>query len=75
MTDPDGFQMTAEATPSRKDGENDIGVIWGAEEIGAAIGCNARRAHYLLDKGELPGARKIGGRWCISRMRLKEIFG
>lgn len=61
-------------TPQPPEGENEIGVIWGAEEIGAAIGCNARRTHYLLDQNQLPGARKIGGRWCISRRRLKQIF-
>jgi hypothetical protein len=65
--------MTLDSTQS-PEGGNQIGVIWGAEAIGAAIGCNARRAHYLLDTGQLPGAKKIGGRWCISRRRLKQIF-
>ena len=54
--------------------ENEFEIIWGAEDIGAVIGCNPRRTHYLLDQGQLPGAQKIGGRWCISRRRLKQIF-
>jgi hypothetical protein len=65
--------MTAD-NPQPAGHENEIGVLWGCEEIGAAIGCNPRRTHYLLDQGQLPGAKKVGGRWCISRRRLRDIF-
>jgi hypothetical protein len=61
-------------TPQALEGENELGIIWGSEAIGAAIGVNPRRAHYMLTEGELPGARKVGGRWSITRRRLKEIF-
>lgn len=49
-------------------------LLWGAEEIGKAIGATRRRAFHMLESGALPGARKIGGRWCITRQRLREIF-
>jgi hypothetical protein len=57
-----------------QEGENEIGVLWGCEEIGAAIGRSKRQVHHLLEKGALPGARKVGGRWFITRRRLKEFF-
>jgi len=38
-------------------------VLWGAAEIGRAIGKAARATFHLLEAGHLP-ARKIGGRWC-----------
>ena len=65
--------MTAD-NPQTVGHENEIGVIWGAADIGAAIGVNPRRAHYMLTEGELPGARKVAGRWSITRRRLREIF-
>lgn len=57
-----------------RQGENELGVIWGSEAIGAAIGRSKRQVHYMLDQGELPGARKVSGRWAITRKRLKQIF-
>lgn len=66
--------MSDDRQPRPAEGENEIGILWGAADIGAAISCNARRCHYLLDQGQLPGAKKVGGRWCISRRRLKQIF-
>jgi hypothetical protein len=51
-----------------------IDTIWGAKAIGNAIGMAEHQAFYLLEKGQLPGARKIGSRWCISRKRLRELF-
>lgn len=61
--------------PPQSSGDNEIGILWGAKDIGAAIGVNPRRAHYMLTEGELPGARKVGGRWSITRQRLRDIFG
>lgn len=67
--------MTTESPQSLpKDHGDELGIIWGAKAIGAAIGCNARRVHYMLETGALPGARKVAGRWCITRRRLWELF-
>lgn len=49
--------------------------LWGADEIGAAIGRNGRQAHHLLSRGELKSARKVGGRWVASRSALLREFG
>jgi hypothetical protein len=48
-------------------------VLWGAAEIGRAIGKAARATFHLLEAGRLP-ARKIGGRWCASRRKLLEAL-
>jgi hypothetical protein len=48
-------------------------VLWGADEIGRAIGKPIRATFHLLEAGHLP-ARKIGGRWCASRRKLLEAL-
>jgi hypothetical protein len=62
--------MKAKATMNNND---DIDILWGAEAIGKALGISGRRAHYLIEKRELP-VKRIGGRWCITRARLREFF-
>ena len=52
----------------------DLEPIWGAKAIAEEIGVTTRRCHYLLAGGHLSGARKIGGIWTITRMRLRECF-
>ena len=62
--------------PDRKIGLCEpLDLLWGVDEIGHAIRRNRRQAHYLLEKGELPGAKKVGGRWCIPRTALHDFFG
>lgn len=52
-----------------------LDLLWGIDEIGREIRRNRRQAHHLLERGELPGAKKIGGRWCIPRAALHAVFG
>lgn len=52
-----------------------LDLLWGLDEIGGVIRRNRRQTHYLLEKGQLPGAKKIGGRWCIPRLALHAVFG
>jgi hypothetical protein len=49
--------------------------LWGADEIGAAIGRNGRQAFYLLNRGEIKSAKKVGGRWVVSRAALLRELG
>lgn len=42
-------------------------VIWGAANIGRAIGKPTRSAYHLLEQGAVAGARKIAGRWSLRR--------
>jgi hypothetical protein len=53
--------------------QTELQLIWGAEAIGAEIGCDRRRAFYLLESGELP-AKKVGGRWVAERETLRNFF-
>ena len=51
-----------------------LDLIWGCAAIAAALGCTKRQTFGLLEAGELPGARKVGGRWVVSRRKLLELF-
>lgn len=48
-------------------------VLEGAEAIGKFIGVNRRRAHYLLERHEIP-AGKVGSRWVASKSALTEHY-
>jgi hypothetical protein len=52
----------------------DLQIIWGAAAIAAALGTTRGRTFHMLESGALPGARKIAGRWCITRAALLRIF-
>ena len=49
--------------------------LWGAEGIGRAIGRNGRQAFHLLNRGEIKSAKKVGGRWVVSRAALLRELG
>ena len=49
-------------------------ILWGAGEIGAAIGRSARSTFHLLETGKLPVARKVGGTWTAHRETLIQFF-
>ncbi|MBL8773351.1 MAG: hypothetical protein JNK30_18350 [Phenylobacterium sp.] len=46
-------------------------ILWGCEAIAAEIGRERSATFHMLSSGALPPARKIGGRWCASRSRLR----
>jgi hypothetical protein len=48
-------------------------IIWGAKNIASEINTTPKRAFNLLEQGELP-AKKVGGRWCTTRRRLRKHF-
>lgn len=50
-----------------------LDLIWGAEEIGKAIGRSTRATFDMLDKGQLP-AKKVNGRWVVARDKLVAFF-
>jgi hypothetical protein len=39
--------------------------VWGVEAIAKAIGRTERAAYHALEKGYVPGAQRVGGRWCL----------
>ncbi|AOF88779.1 MULTISPECIES: hypothetical protein [Rhizobiaceae] len=50
-----------------------LDLIWGAEEIGKVIGRTTRSTFDMLEKEQLP-AKKVNGRWVISRAKLIAFF-
>jgi hypothetical protein len=49
--------------------------VWGAKAIGAEISRSARQTHYLLEKGHIKSARRVGGRWTAVPSALRREFG
>lgn len=80
MTPPSlntSIESTAASVPVERPSaskEQLLELIWGAERIAAELNVTKRRAFYLLELGEIP-ARKVGGRWCVSRAALRRHFG
>lgn len=50
-----------------------LDLIWGAEEIGKVIGRTPRATYDILENKQLP-AKKVHGRWVISRQKLIDFF-
>ena len=48
-------------------------LCWGAEEIAREIGRPRSATFHMLSTGQLP-AKKVGGRWCASRSKLRSLF-
>jgi len=40
-------------------------LVWGAEAIGLYLNKTTKAAFHMLERGRIPGARKIGGRWVL----------
>lgn len=57
----------------KHDEPKDLGLLWGAAAIAAALGRTRRQTFHLLETGAIP-ARRVGGRWCASRTALEAHF-
>jgi hypothetical protein len=66
---------TSEHAGNVNGAEKACDFLWGAEEIGRAIGRNGRQTHHLLTRGEIKSAKKLGGRWVVSRAALLRELG
>ena len=49
-------------------------IVWGARAIGEVIGRTERQTHYLLERGAIRAARKIGSQWRASVPGLNAQF-
>jgi hypothetical protein len=49
--------------------------VWGAPAIAAVIGRSPRQTFHILSGGQIKCARKVGGRWVVSRAALLREFG
>jgi excisionase family DNA binding protein len=45
----------------------------GAKEFADQLGMHRQTLYLKLKEGEIPGARKVGGRWKIPRWALDEV--
>ncbi|SFT71515.1 hypothetical protein [Mesorhizobium sp. YR577] len=45
-------------------------IVWGVSEIGKLINRSERQTYYLLERGLIPTAKKIGSQWVASRRAL-----
>ena len=48
-------------------------LLWGVAPIAKEIGRSPRQAFHMIYTGQLP-VKKIGGRYCASRTRLRKLF-
>lgn len=53
----------------------DLDLIWGGDAIAREIGRKPRITFHMLENDQIPGAKKVCGRWCIARRKLREAFG
>lgn len=51
-----------------------LDLVWGAAAIAALIGKTTRATFHMLDQGQIPGARKIGNQWVVSRKVVQAFF-
>lgn len=51
----------------------DDDFLWGVEPIAHEIARDVRATYHLLASGEIP-AKKVGGRWVASRMKLRAFL-
>lgn len=49
--------------------------VWGAKAIGVAINKpNEKAVFAMLERGQVPGARKVGGQWALDLSVFRAAF-
>ena len=48
--------------------------LWGAKVIGAAIDRTPKQTYYLLNKGLIRSARRVGDQWVVDKDDLQHEF-
>lgn len=51
-----------------------LDLVWGAANIARTIGRTPRATYHALESGQIPGAAKIAGRWCLSPSKFVAAF-
>lgn len=57
-----------------KQPEIDGRIVVGAEAIGRVIGRSTKSAYHALESRQIPGARKVGGRWSLDTEKFFASF-
>lgn len=47
---------------------------WGAKAIAREINKTPRATFHLLEKGQIPGSRKIGEQWVLDVQKFRDSF-
>ena len=68
------MQLSPTADCERDRGGNQLKMVWGAEAIGAVINRDLRQTYYLLEKGLIRSAKRIGKRWVADEDDLRREF-
>ena len=68
------MRQSPTADRERDRGETQLKTVWGAEAIGVFIGRDLRQTYYLLDKGLIRSARRIGNHWVANEDDLRREF-
>jgi hypothetical protein len=54
--------------------EKSLDLVWTAKWIGKELGTTEAQTHYLLEKGLIRCAYKVGERWVCDRRDLRREF-
>ena len=49
-------------------------IVWGAANIAPHIGRTEKGAFHALERGAVPGAKKIAGRWALNLRLFHAAF-
>jgi hypothetical protein len=49
-------------------------LLWGVRLIAKTVGRTERAMFYILENNHIPAAKKVGGRWVVSRAALRKFF-
>jgi len=49
-------------------------LIWGGRAIARAIGRTEAATFHALERGRVPGARRVGGRWALHVPSFRAAF-
>jgi hypothetical protein len=51
---------------STQNNETPAGIIWGAADISKYLNRPIKSVYPSLERGQIPGARKIAGKWALN---------
>jgi hypothetical protein len=67
LTDPRSHTTREDFTMSIQEATSTAPeIVWGAVKIAPHIGRSVKGAFGALERGQIPGAKKIAGRWALN---------
>jgi hypothetical protein len=62
------------SSPQQSQPDSDEVPVWHVGPISKVIGRTERATYHLLEKGQVPGAAKRGGCWCLMPSVFRKSF-